>query len=511
MTRRTTISDKYVLSPFEECLQSALKMLNDPERLGEQSPLATPYFLSHALTAEMNQSAAHRRLGETLCIQIRQAAADLWGEPLPTSYDLMRRALKEERKTKETHRYSYLVLELRYFRQFLHPSSLREIYENPDYLLDSKAGDYRSHRIAIKHLGEQLLGRLQPTLRLEQPGSAHDLIGYDAHFENCLKQLQERITLSISGASGTGKTALAARIASTRPPNSVFWYTIRPTFNDHLGSLLFTFGYYLHTVGVSNLWRLLLSTGGEVVEPEVAFAMVRQDIEELGECRPLICIDEVDQLDSTDLDPAAEPHRQMLEFIQALRGVTALLLIGQRAVIESDSNILLTGLAVPQIQLLMRRSGITLSDEFAERLYHYTHGNPRLLHLCIALHEQENSIEKILAGLSPTPGLHPILKRLWGYLTHNEKRLLQQLSVFRSPIPTDGWHQARSTIQRLRHLRLLNDVGQGAIELVPALRSDIYHFSFKSLYVASTSGCISIRSNNPSAFWIATLPCSSFI
>ena len=84
----------------------------------------------------------------------------------------MKAALIEERKQRGSSRYAYLVLELRYFRQFLRPRSLRDIYESDEYLLDSKAGDHRSHKLAIQQLAQALLAYCRPALRPEQPAPA---------------------------------------------------------------------------------------------------------------------------------------------------------------------------------------------------------------------------------------------------------------------------------------------------------------------------------------------------
>jgi len=58
------------------------------------------------------------------------------------------------------------------------------------------------------------------------------------------------------------RPTLGVALAAALPERAAFWFTVRPTLNDSLGSLLFALGYFLHRLGISQLWQYLLAAGG---------------------------------------------------------------------------------------------------------------------------------------------------------------------------------------------------------------------------------------------------------
>src|SRR5688500_69222 len=121
-----------ILSSFEKQVKNALKWFDDPERLGNESPLASAYFLSHAIQDQVEPAAARAR-GEALRAALRRAAATLWGGPLPAGAEEMRRMIPEVRQQPGTRRYSYLVIELRVFQEHLRPRKTFDIWESEEY------------------------------------------------------------------------------------------------------------------------------------------------------------------------------------------------------------------------------------------------------------------------------------------------------------------------------------------------------------------------------------------
>lgn len=466
-------ADKYQLTAFEEALQQALKLYDAPEKLGESSPLAAPYFLSHLLPKAIDRSPAYTR-GITLRTAIRQAAATLWEDPFPRTYQEMKEALLIERQTKGTPRYAYLILEMRYFREFFQPSSLRAIYEREEYLFDSKAGDYRAHRLAIQQLADALIGYLHPVLRPEVPPHPPTLIGYEPHIQQARIALEAGQRVTMSGPSGIGKSTTGAMLVHTWPSRAIFWFTLRPTLNDQLNSLLFALGHFLQTHGSSQLWRFLTASGGMITEWGVAQALAQEDLAALAEEHPLLCFDELDHLYYANPEEMPPHRRQILEFLESLSGCCAQLLMGQRPLLQAEQHIELTGLAVPQMSALFASVDLTLTESSLQRLFDQTQGNPRLLYLCIALMRNGETIEKILSDLDQYPGFAPLFDRLWRQLREEERNLLEQLSVFRTTAPADAWQTLEDCIERLRQLRLLQADGTGGIELLPAIRQQIY-------------------------------------
>lgn len=464
-------NQKVLLSLFEEQVKQALKWFDDPQRLGTESPLASPYFLGAAVSDPVRVSTAQGR-GELLQEEIRAAAATLWAGPLPKTLEEMQQALRMERQTPGTARYAYLVLELRCFQRYLKPRRLADVWEHEDFLLGSKTEHYRDYDQAIQHLGAALLRRLCPPWRAEQPQVPATLFGYEAIQQRLLDALNVGQTVAISGAGGVGKTTLGAALTATIPLRATFWFTLRPTLNDHLTSLLFALGHFLHTHGASNLWQYLVASGGKQDDGHVALALVREDLTSLHPYAPLLCFDEFDRLRVWTPEETHPAHLQILEFVEGLCGAAPMLLLGQRPLLEADLQQTLTGLAASQIVTLWRTQGLPLASETAQQLYDATGGNPRLLLLYLALQREGEPLDELLTGLADRPGLLPIFRRLWLRLASDQRRLLQQVAVFRHFAPLDRWHP--TTVQWLIEQRLLVTDRQGGIALLPALRDIIY-------------------------------------
>jgi tetratricopeptide (TPR) repeat protein len=462
------------LSAFDQQLKKVLKYYDDPARIGAESPLASPYFLSHALKDVAAPTLAHVR-GETLRREIRKAAAILWGGPLPKTSAEFRAALVDVRPMSGTARYAYAVLELRCFQQWIKLRRTAEIWESEEYLPGSQAEHYRDFDLAISLLSQALLQRLHPTLRPERPVAPTRMIGYDVYAEQALAALAAGKIVSIQGPGGIGKTTLGATIFQRVTNQPVFWYTVRPMLNDRVTSLLFALGHFLHQQGSSNLWQFLLATGGAVGDTNLALALLREDFAALQPQVPVLCFDEVDCLVAGDPDQRPPGHIQLLQLLESLRGAAPLLLIGQQATLEADLYLTPAGLTSHQIQRLFHGGGCRLSEDEARQLYHYTSGNPRLIMLCLLLQQSGETVAEYLPVLERTPGMAAIMVRLWQRLDSAERQLLQRISVFRTPAPVDGWATDQACLTRLVERRLAYLDGQGGVALLPALGQHIYH------------------------------------
>lgn len=458
---------------FEQQLKKVLKHFDNPKRIGEESPLASPYFLSQALQKVANPSSTTVR-GQVLCTAIRQAAATLWGGPLPQSLAEMREALTAVRQTPGTPRYAYLVLELRCFQQFFKPRRPADIWEDENYLPGSQAEHYRDFDLAISQLGQALLEWLHPTLRPENPPLPLALLGYQDELTRTQQALRLGQTVQIVGAGGVGKTTLGATLFHSVTGQPAFWFTVRPTFNDRLGSLLFALGHFLYEHGATNLWQLVVAAGGFIEDANLALSLLRQDLALLQANPPLLCFDEFDRLYSSDSTQTLPGHAQILALVEGLRGMTPLLLIGQKAPLEADLYITPPGFTPLHIQQLFQDAQCSLSHSETQQLHRYTAGNPRLVLLCLALHKSGELLMDRLSLLAQAPGLAALFYRLWQRLEAGERQLLQRLAVFRSPAPVDSWPDGQGTVQSILERRLVTLDGQGGVELLPVFRSHIY-------------------------------------
>jgi len=467
---------------FFEQLKFVLDHYSEPALIGEQSPLAQPYFLGEALYGDADATTSLGR-GAILGTVLEKAAVVLWEGPLPSESALLLQAAlhaKEERGLCD--RYYYLLLDLTYFhRHFAPQRNQSEIYN--DVLHVSRATYDRHIREAIQRLGEILLLRLQPTLRLEQPVLGSDLIGRDLLCEACLAALHKGNSVYLCGVSGIGKTTVGVALAERWSTPAVFWFTVRFTLNDQLTSLVFALGHFLHQQGASRLWLQLVAHGGIVKDANLALELTRADLADLT-APPLLCFDEVDLLRPLDTDSETVQHTQFLAFIEGLYGYAPLLLMGQRTVLPSDVVHTLTRLTVGEMAEWLNHANVPFTRPQLTRLDLYTAGNPRLLALCLALYQTMYTqtgatFDDVLDQLPQTPALAPIWQRLQQRLDKAERTLLQALAVFRSPAPRDAWvnesrQDAAPLIQRLIDSRLLQENGNGGVTLLPSLREVIY-------------------------------------
>lgn len=459
---------------FFEHLRLALNNFQDAQWLGENSPLAAPYFLGTALQGVSGADTAVGR-GQVLQQVIYAAADSLWNGRLPQTRDELETAVQNARQEQgnKGNQYYFFLLELRYLRRFFrsraHPPADSE-QAIRDYLGVGR-GPYFNHlKAAREALAEALIRLLQPTLRLERPPQiGGTLIGRDHLIARCLSRLQTGQTVAITGMGGVGKTALAAAIASQWTGQPVFWFTLRPTLNDQLGSLLFSLGYFLHQRGASGLWLQLVADGGKLSSLPVALEQARGDLQAMNP-PPLLCLDECDHL-FADPEKMTVAQQQLLSFVDGLRGLTPLVLVGQRVNLLTDEHLVLTGLTLAQTHKLLHQSGVAFRPEEVERLHVYTDGNARMMWLCAALCQPgQETLTAVLDSLPQTAVFQTLFARLWQALSGAERSALQRLAVFRSPAPEDAFADQTAVFDTLSARHLLQQDGQGAVALLPVIR-----------------------------------------
>ena len=463
---------------FFERLRLALNNYDDAHWLGESSPLAAPYFLGAALAGAPN---AHTAVGRGRILQqaLQHAADSLWHGPLPATREELETAVQAARQAEGNsgNRYYFLLLELRYFRRYFRPRANPPANSEQairDYLGVGR-GPYFNHiKAAREALGTALIALLQPTFRLEQPPQFEgELIGREGLLAQCLAELQTARTVALSGMGGAGKTAVAAAIATQwSAAHPVFWFTLWPTLNDQLSSLLFSLGYFLHQQGASGLWLQLVADQGRLDNLQLALEQARGALHLLSP-KPLLCIDEVDRLviDPERITPA---QQQLLSFLHSLRGLAPILLIGQQVNILADAHHTLEGLTAVQIQSLLRQNGVPHTAVDAARLHAYTGGNARMAWLCTALCRDGRSLAEVLDSMPEASAFQTVFARLWQVLSPEERRLLQQIAVFRSPAPADAFTHAAGVMDNLAARHILHHDGRGAVALLPIMRDLVY-------------------------------------
>lgn len=462
---------------FNTTLRCALEHVDDTAWLAAHSPLATPYFLGRHLDTATATDEDEQR-GSALQQVLQQALADLWPGTLPSTRKALEEAVDEVRQLygNKGDRYAYLLLEVRYFRNYFgrqtYPATTKAI---PQYLLVSTTRFFVHLEEAITRLGELLLRRLQPTLRLEQPRLSTPFIGRRQMRDSCVQVLKEQKSVALSGTGGIGKTTLGTAIAAQWPAAHVFWYTFRPKLNDNLHSLLFALSHFIQQHVSSTLWLQLLADTGQAAAREQLLGLLRGDLARLQEAHitPLLCFDEVDLLHTAESSPRAPAHADLLELLEALRDEAPLLLIGQRAYIDTGYHVALTPFDLAATQDLLAHYQLVLAAGVIERIHAYTQGIPRLVALVAVLLQSGDDPAAVLT-LHQRAETQPLFTRLWHRLDDTERELLAALSVFRSAVPADAWTKHQAALNSLVQRQVLTRDAHDAVTPLPFVKALVY-------------------------------------
>ncbi len=432
---------------FAALLQNALELVQQTATLGQESPLAVPYFLGDYLLQQptaMQPSAVGR--GNALHTLLIEALRDL-----PAHH-----AMGESYQR---------LLDLSYFQR---PN--KRSGDLWDQLGMSRATYFRERKKAIEVLESALIRHINPALRLEKPLQSDHVFGREQEVQSGIDALMKAQSVGIAGPSGVGKTTLAAYLLAQCPAQLIFWYTIYPGINDQLPSLLFALAYFLHRQGASTLWLQLLA---ERAQPQLEslVALLRNDLATIVDQAPIFCFDEVDLL-----QPELASHMQLLQFIESFPSGFGHLLIGQTVPMVTDHFIALSGLPTANVRQLVEVNGIRLEALQLEQLTKQTRGNPRLLKLYLALHHSGEPLTEALVKLKHAPSLETLLQRIWPRLPEAERDILLELAVYRRPAPIDVWPepQQQVALQQLLHRQLIQHDGKGGIMLFAAYRRALY-------------------------------------
>ena len=437
------------LDAFAREVERTLEHFADSAWLGTHSPLSAPYMLGGHLGRFPTGENEEQR-GRALQSVLVKCAKQLDGE----TRDLLRVA---------------------FFK--LNPN-----LDNVGLALSLNLSErtfYRSKMRAINQLAQQVNKALMPSLRPESVAT-QAMVGRGEALRNAISALRAGHSVMLLGASGIGKTTLGTEIVRIWQTDALknialpgeqkfFWYTLRAGLNDHLQSFIFALAYFLRSNGAANTWRQLVVDQG-IRKAEQILALLRYDFAQLPVNTLLLCIDELDTLQSD-----AEEHAQFVYLLEELRRHLPLLLIGQRMVCETDEQYTLTGFSADELlQFLAARGLQQLSITTQQQLHVLARGNPALLTLLCALAATENSFEAAIQSFGNAPSLEALFNRIWRRLGDDEKLLLMRLAVFRTPSPLDAWHEYSSTLQLLFQRELVQFDGLGAVRPLPHIQQLLY-------------------------------------
>ena len=416
-------------------LKKALAHIADPAWLTANSPLATAYFLG-----AFSKGSLFASTGELLREALLACAATLWGGPLPdTREQLLQHAQEDADRHGKSHssRYQYLLLELQYFRQYfpkeIHPQRVEDIHH---FLYVGRSPYFTYIENARAALGRLLMERFRPNYHLEHLPEEQDCFGRHRLLADLSKALTQGAAVTLTGQFGVGKTTVATTLALSRPEGTCFWYTIRPNINDNLFNVTFSLAQFLQQHGSTTLLLYLQTVQPDKFDPHLAVGYVHQALQETQQ-QYLFIFDEVDLLCGQELETPPPHSQQIVEFLEGLRGRVPLLLVGQRAIVDTPNHHHLQGLSRGALIRWLQAKDVASDEAELDLLLAKSGGNPRLISLMLMQYRQsKRPLVQLLSEMPRHPSLRPILMRLWKHLSLSEQRALLQLSVFRSAVST---------------------------------------------------------------------------
>lgn len=428
----------------------ALAHFSDSRWLGEHSPLAAPYLLGAARLGSEAGDDSHAR-GTALQALLREAAAALPRQDGPSD--------------------ARTLLDLLFFDPPRHLNQAGLATR----LGISPASLYRYRLGALDQLEARVATRLQPGLRLEMPAST-PLAGRESEMLLGRTHLLAGRHVGVTGSSGVGKTALAARLAGEWPQRDrVFWFTLRPGVNDQVESLLYALAEFLRRHDEPALWMQLAAERGRI-DPQLALSLAWSSLDRMSaQAAPLLCFDETDVLApsmSETLPRAALRH--FLEGLVRAQGRSfAVLLLGQQLVIEPDAHMHLDGLPEKAAAALLAQTGLTASSTDLRLLLAATGGNPLLLRLHALLHGVDGLPTPFTPDASLQSSLPVLLSRVLRRLDEIARQVLCELSVFDGPAPADAWRDRQASLDHVLGRELAQIDAHGGVALQPALREAV--------------------------------------
>jgi tetratricopeptide (TPR) repeat protein len=418
---------------FMQAVEQALEKLGDLDGLGNQSPLAAPYFIGN-LAGEGHATSPAQR-GQALALALRATAQQLGDDTLR-------------------------VLNVSFFERkpTLNNTGIARV------LGMSEATYYRHRAAAIEALAHAFNQRVVPPLRAESP-KLRRIVGREGLIDACLTALHAGESVSLNGLSGIGKTAAGATIAQRWGSERAFWFTVLPGLNDTLSSIAFAFSHFLRALGASNAWRQLAADHGAINADRI-LGLIRHDLSALQGQRVLVCIDESDHL-----KPELQAHAQIIRFVESLGKMTPALFICQQPLFDADQPFMLGGLSLLEMRSWLAQEQLSLSEAQCDALHAATRGRPLLIKLFMALLRDGEPADEVLRVLAGERSAEALFARMWKKLNDDERALLMQLAVFQTPAPADAWNEQHKRIARLIGMELAQRDEQDGLQVAPHMRA----------------------------------------
>jgi tetratricopeptide (TPR) repeat protein len=461
------------LFEFQDVLRTTLEHFNDRKWLEQNSPFCTASLLEKHWD-KYQRADKKVSLGATLQHLLLETARAFWDTHLPKTIGELERLVDEDRKVSgnRSHRYLFLVLELRYFRKYFHPnSSPIRTTDIAEYLHVSSASFFLHLENALKQYSEKLLTQLHPHTDVLPIPKTYKLYGRDETLRYCSLKLMNRQSLTLYGPPGIGKTQIGAHIASQWKEQPVFWFTFHKGINVHPQILMIHIAQYLYKFGQHLLWLSLFSQPSSNFNFQRALGLLESELWQLASrLDVLFCFDNVDLLQFTSLeDGEAYDQHPLLEIIQLVGKHFSILVISTQPIIFTKYTVAVSGLSPIEMQRWVEDEKIHYQPEIFEKWVKLSNGNPRLFqlqtytvlekHVPIAIHE--NNL------------FTAFFQSIWLQLSPQQQELLILYSVFRFAVPTPNRYLDNQATEKLLSWQLLTKETPYTIQISDWCRLEI--------------------------------------
>nr|QNO55014.1 HTH-type transcriptional regulator MalT [Methanosarcinales archaeon ANME-1 ERB7] len=310
-------------------------------------------------------------------------------------------------------------------------------------------------KVGIKDLGEKI-GKIEKSSKIEiqyfpdTPPNVTVFVDRKTHLDDLKNSLAKKNTIVIQGIAGIGKTQLAAKLQQNiKDEYTTFWKELRDV--DTFDSVTRTLAGFLRKKDNSELAEYI--EGGTTDHDTVLNLLLRS----LENKNYVLFFDNYHVVENKEI------HDLFKQFKDRLKGSMIVITTrnpppfvspidrGKKQVTEKG----IEGFDFEATKEYLEQMGVNVSEEQLTEIDKRMGGHPLSLQMFVSL-EGEMEVSEILENL-PETGIEDYLyDEIYVRLDDDEKRVLQAISVFRTPVTSEACvHVAGggNVKERLRRLR----------------------------------------------------------
>jgi ATP/maltotriose-dependent transcriptional regulator MalT len=272
---------------------------------------------------------------------------------------------------------------------------------------------------------------IPPPPQPERPPDLEGFVGRVAELAAFGATLEQRGSLLLTGMPGAGKTSMAAALARNHgDPQRTFWHSFRS--GEGVETLIWALAGFLAHTGQPGLWELLQTARIGGGQPPPSKVLIDYLINMFEHGTYLICLDDMHLIDT---DPQIEP---LIMRLRPLLRTTKLRLIitswrvPDFAAIEQIE--IVTGLSLPDVQLLLATRNVHLDAPLLEALYNQVGGNAQLVTLAADALRLSSNPARLINALTEADSIERyLLNTIDDVLSADERTIMKPIAALLEP------------------------------------------------------------------------------